>query len=166
MQAHPVQLTYWLPFGPAVRTCLKAHPADLGRPGDPVIRSIDVLVEPYLKPIFSHAAHTTPPNEEFAQIMMARLARLRCTTLLTIRFFGANLWTEVSRRHRNKCGTPNGCRSERPPVTFLGSPPHGVSVIVSLRKSSVRRILPHLRINCSESTAASTNGPPNSGQRS
>ena len=39
-----------------------------------------------------------------------------------------------------------------------------VSVTVSRRKSSVRRILPYFRISCSESTAASTNGPPNSGQ--
>ena len=34
--------------------------------------------------------------------------------------------------------------------------PYCVSVTVSRRKSSVRRRLPYFRINCSESTAAST----------
>jgi hypothetical protein len=39
-----------------------------------------------------------------------------------------------------------------------------VSVTVSRRKSSVRRMAPYFRVSCSESTAASTNGPPKSGQ--
>lgn len=40
-----IQPNYGPPFRPSVGTCPKAHPANIPRPGDPLIAVVDVTVE-------------------------------------------------------------------------------------------------------------------------
>lgn len=69
------------------------------------------------------------------------------------RTFFTTLFFRISRRTGLKNGSQVSSLSLR-----------RYSVTVSRRKSTMRRLAPYLRINCSESTAASTKGPPNNGQ--
>jgi len=50
-------------------------------------------------------------------------------------------------------------------LTILGGVGYGCSVTVRARKSRTRRMFPYFSVSRSESTAASTNGPPKSGHR-
>ena len=82
-QVQCVQPNYGLPFRPSVGTCPKANPANVCRPGDPLIVVVGVAVQFCLQSISSHWWPASALDEIHAGSILAWLAGCDCSILVT-----------------------------------------------------------------------------------